>query len=70
MQPGGVRHCMNHVDIHEIRYVLPGENKKHSAISEQVRFLGRHPKTSAIALFRTSQSMTVVVVRETALSLR
>jgi hypothetical protein len=70
MKSGGVRHFMNHVHIHETRYLLPCEHKKHSAISEQVRYFGRNPNTSVNALFRTSQSMTVVVVRETALSLR
>ncbi len=39
---------MNHVHIHETRYVLPCDHKKHSAITEQVRFFGRHPKTRAI----------------------
>ena len=70
MKPGGVGHCMNHVHIHETRYVLPYDHKKHREITEQVRFFGRHPKTSVNELLRTSQSMTVVFVRETALCQR
>ena len=54
MKSGGVRHWMKHVHIHETRYVLPSENKKHSAITEHVRFFGRYPNTSVYALFRTS----------------
>ena len=69
MKTGGVRHWMKHVHIHETRYVLPSEHKKHNTITEHVRFFGRHPNTSANALLRTSENMTVVVVRETALSL-
>ena len=49
MKSGGVRHCMNHVYIHETRYVLPGEDKKRRSISEQVRYFGRNHNTSANA---------------------
>jgi hypothetical protein len=65
-----LHHSMNHVDIHEIRYVLRCDHKKHNVITEQVRFFGRHPKTSVNVLFRSSQSMTVVFVCETALCQR